>query len=83
MNDDMEILKRSLINAEMDEGVAAVTGLIDGGANPTHVLEDGMAVAMFELGEMWKRGEVFLPEVVASAEVFKACNAVVEPALLA
>lgn len=83
MNDDMEILKRALINAEMDEGVGAVTRLVDGGANPTHILEDAMAVAMFELGEMWKRGEVFLPEVVASAEVFKACNAVVEPALLA
>jgi methylmalonyl-CoA mutase cobalamin-binding domain/chain len=38
---------------------------------------------MFDLGEMWKRGEVFLPEVVASAEVFKRCNALVEPALLA
>jgi methylmalonyl-CoA mutase cobalamin-binding domain/chain len=38
---------------------------------------------MFDLGEMWKRGEVFLPEVVASAEVFKRCNAIVEPALLA
>jgi methylmalonyl-CoA mutase cobalamin-binding domain/chain len=42
-----------------------------------------MAVAMFDLGEMWKRGEVFLPEVVASAEVFKRCNAIVEPVLLA
>ena len=41
-----------------------------------------MAVAMFELGEMWKRGEVFLPEVVASAEIFKQCNEIVEPALL-
>src|SRR5512134_3960853 len=47
------------------------------------ILEEGMAVAMFDLGEMWKRGEVFLPEVVASAEVFKRCNAIVEPALLA
>jgi methylmalonyl-CoA mutase cobalamin-binding domain/chain len=42
-----------------------------------------MARAMFTLGEMWKRGEVFLPEVVASAEIFKQCNALVEPALLA
>jgi 5-methyltetrahydrofolate--homocysteine methyltransferase len=42
-----------------------------------------MAVAMFDLGEMWKRGEVFLPEVVASAEVFKECNAIVEPVLMA
>jgi methylmalonyl-CoA mutase cobalamin-binding domain/chain len=36
---------------------------------------------MFELGERWKRGEVFLPEVVVSAEVFKKCNAIVEPEL--
>ena len=33
MNDDMEILKRALINAEMDQGVGAVTRLVDGGAN--------------------------------------------------
>jgi methylmalonyl-CoA mutase cobalamin-binding domain/chain len=32
---------------------------------------------------MWTRGEVFLPEVVASATLFKTCNEIVEPALLA
>jgi corrinoid protein of di/trimethylamine methyltransferase len=83
MQDDLEILKDALIVADMDAGLGAASRLIDGGADPTWVLEDGMAVAMFDLGEMWKRGEVFLPEVVASAEVFKACNAIVEPALLA
>jgi 5-methyltetrahydrofolate--homocysteine methyltransferase len=83
MQDDLEILKNALIVADMDAGLGAASRLIDGGADPTWVLEEGMAVAMFDLGEMWKRGEVFLPEVVASAEVFKACNAIVEPALLA
>ena len=83
MQDDLEILKDALIVADMDAGLGAASRLIEGGADPTWVLEDGMAVAMFDLGEMWKRGEVFLPEVVASAEVFKACNAIVEPALLA
>jgi 5-methyltetrahydrofolate--homocysteine methyltransferase len=83
VNEDLEVLQRALIAAEMDEGVGAARRLIGGGADPRAVLEDGMAVAMFDLGEMWKRGEVFLPEVVASAEVFKACNAIVEPALLA
>jgi len=83
MPDDLEILRDALIVADMDAGLGAASRLIDGGADPTWVLEDGMAVAMFDLGEMWKRGEVFLPEVVASAEVFKACNAIVEPALLA
>ena len=83
MNDDLEILKQALIVADMDLGVGAAERLMAAEADPKWVLEQGMAVAMFDLGEMWKRGEVFLPEVVASAEVFKAANAIIEPALLA
>ena len=83
MNEDLEALKRALIVADLDLGVAAAQRLMDTGADPKWVLEQGMAVAMFDLGEMWKRGEVFLPEVVASAEVFKRCNAIIEPILLA
>jgi corrinoid protein of di/trimethylamine methyltransferase len=83
MDEDLEALKRALIAADMDLGVAAAERLVDAGADPRWILEEGMAVAMFDLGEMWKRGEVFLPEVVASAEVFKRCNSIVEPALLA
>ena len=67
MDEDLEVLKRALIVADLDLGVAAAQRLMDAGADPKWVLEEGMAVAMFDLGEMWKRGEVFLPEVVASA----------------
>src|SRR2546428_7835508 len=83
MNEDFEVLKRALIAADMDLALAAVQRLVDTDVDPKSILEDSMAVAVFDLGEMWKRGEVFLPEVVASAEVFKECNAIVEPALLA
>jgi corrinoid protein of di/trimethylamine methyltransferase len=83
MNEDFEVLKRALIGADMDLALAAVQRLVDTDVDPKSILEDSMAVAMFDLGEMWKRGEVFLPEVVASAEVFKRCNAIVEPVLLA
>ena len=83
MQEDLEVLKRSLIGADRDLALAATTRLLETGVDPTVILEEGMAVAMFDLGEMWKRGEVFLPEVVASAAIFKACNEMVEPALLA
>jgi corrinoid protein of di/trimethylamine methyltransferase len=83
MNEDLEVLKRALIASDLDLGVAAAQRLVDSGSDPRWILEQGMAVAMFDLGEMWKRGEIFLPEVVASAEVFKRCNEIVEPALLA
>lgn len=83
LNEDLETLKRALIGADLELGLASTERLLDSGVDPTTIMEEGMAVAMFDLGEMWKRGEVFLPEVVASAEVFKRCNALVEPALLA
>ncbi len=83
MEQDLEELREALITAARDVAVAAARRLVDGGVDPRVILESGMAQAMFTLGEMWKRGEVFLPEVVASAEVFKQCNAIVEPALLA
>jgi corrinoid protein of di/trimethylamine methyltransferase len=83
MQEDLEVLKRALIGADRDGALAAAQRLVDTGVDPKVILEQGMAVAMFDLGEMWKRGEVFLPEVVASAEVFKRCNEIVEPVLLA
>jgi methylmalonyl-CoA mutase cobalamin-binding domain/chain len=83
MREDLETLKRALIGADRELALAATNRLVEHGADPKWILEEGMAVAMFDLGEMWKRGEVFLPEVVASAEVFKQCNAIVEPVLLA
>ncbi|HET7236662.1 MAG TPA: cobalamin-dependent protein [Actinomycetota bacterium] len=83
MNDDLEILKQALIGADRETALGAAQRLVDAGVDPKTILEQGMAVAMFDLGEMWKRGEVFLPEVVASASVFKQCNEIVEPVLLA
>ena len=83
MQEDLAILKEGLIKADPDASVAAAQRLLDADVDPKTILESGMSEAMFTLGEMWKRGEVFLPEVVASAEVFKRCNAIVEPILLA
>ncbi len=83
MEEDLEILKQGLIAADRDAAVGAAQRLTDADVDPKVILEEGMSTAMFILGEMWKRGEVFLPEVVASAAIFKMCNAIVEPALLA
>ena len=66
MQEDLDVLKRALIGAERDLAIAATERLLANEVDPTTILEEGMAVAMFDLGEMWKRGEVFLPEVVAS-----------------
>ena len=81
--EQMGSLRQALIGAKKEQGVEATQALLDEGADPVIILQDAMAAAMFTLGAMWTRGEVFLPEVVASATLFKMCNELVEPALLA
>jgi methylmalonyl-CoA mutase cobalamin-binding domain/chain len=81
--EQMEKLRQALIGAKKEEGLEATQALLDEGIDPVVILQDSMASAMFTLGAMWTRGEVFLPEVVASATLFKMCNEMVEPALLA
>ncbi len=84
MSDELiAALKAALIGAKREAGLEATQALLDQGVDPVIILEEGMAKAMLELGAMWTRGEVFLPEVVASATLFKRCNDLVEPALLA
>jgi 5-methyltetrahydrofolate--homocysteine methyltransferase len=75
-------LRTSLMGAKRDEALGATQQLLDEDYDPVLILQDGMAAAMFELGAMWSRGEVFLPEVVAAATLFKLCNELVEPVLL-
>ncbi|MFI5056179.1 MAG: B12-binding domain-containing protein, partial [Actinomycetota bacterium] len=56
--ENMEKLRQSLIGAKRDEGIEATQALLEEGADPVIILQDGMATAMFTLGAMWSRGEV-------------------------
>ncbi len=84
MSDELlDRLRRSVIAADPDVATATTRDLLAAGVPPALILEQGLTRAMLELGEQWKRGDVFLPEIVASAAVFTECNDLIEPALLA
>ncbi|MEI7777966.1 MAG: cobalamin-dependent protein [Actinomycetes bacterium] len=76
-------LRQAVIDAEPDDALALVRELLAADIAPTLILDGGLAKAMLILGEMWKSGEVFLPEVMAAAAVFTICNEEIEPVLLA
>jgi corrinoid protein of di/trimethylamine methyltransferase len=83
MDDLLATLREAILTFEEEQAVGAVEELLAVGADPQLVLESGMTAAMLELGRRWTCGEAFLPEIVAAAQVFGKCSAVVEPALLA
>ena len=83
MSESLEILRDAILG--LDEGTALRTTeeLLTAEVEPQEILEQGMTAALLELGERWKRGDAFLPEVIAAAAIFEKCNELVEPALLA
>ncbi|HET9724392.1 MAG TPA: cobalamin-dependent protein [Actinomycetota bacterium] len=82
MDERIAALREALYALDGPGAVALTRELIDGGVGPQEVLQQGLAEAMLEIGRRWNAGDVFLPEVVAAAEIFKQCNDIVEPALI-
>lgn len=83
MDDRITALQEAILSIDDEGALAATRALLDGGVEPTTILQDGLAAAMLELGRRWNAGDVFLPEVVAAAEIFQRCSDLVEPVLLA
>lgn len=82
MDERIAALREALYGLDGPVAVALTRELVDGGVEPQEVLQQGLAEAMLEIGRRWNAGDVFLPEVVAAAEIFKQCNEIVEPALI-
>ncbi|MCR4577539.1 MAG: corrinoid protein [Clostridiales bacterium] len=61
-----------LVNEALAEGIPA-----------SEVLNDGLVVGMTELGELFKNGEVYVPEVLVAARAMKAGTAILKPLLQA
>ena len=77
MDEKIAALREALYALDDQTAVGITRELIDGGLEPQRVLQEGLAKAMLEIGRRWNAGDVFLPEVVAAAEIFKRCNEIV------
>lgn len=83
MSEPLEILRDAILGLDEATALKTTEELLSTEVEPQEILETGMTAALLELGERWKRGDAFLPEVIAAAAIFEKCNELVEPALLA
>lgn len=56
---------------------------VDAGLSPRVLLDDGLVAGIRKVGEMFSRGEVYLPEMMLSAEAWQAGMDMLEPLLAA
>ena len=83
MSESLDVLRDSILGLDEATALETTEHLLAAGVEPQEILEVGMTAALLELGERWKRGDAFLPEVIAAAAIFEKCNEHVEPVLLA
>ena len=76
------ILKKlydSVLNGDIIKAAEAAQESLDAKITPLKAIDDGMSPAIKEVGERFGRGEMFLPEMVSSADAMEAALAVLEP----
>jgi trimethylamine corrinoid protein len=76
-------MAQAIIDGEAEEAAALAQQGLDAGIAPGEILDKGFVKGIEEVGDLFGRGEFFLPELVQGAEAMKAAVAVLEPALQA
>ena len=66
-----------------EDGLAAELAQkgLDGGLPPADILDKGFVKGIEKVGDLFGKGEFFLPELVQGAEAMKAAVAVLQPAI--
>lgn len=77
----MDNLKNLLYSGDADGLVLEVTRLLNNNIKPETIVQDGLIAGMAVVGKKFKNNEVFIPEVLISADAMQAGMKVLEPLL--
>jgi 5-methyltetrahydrofolate--homocysteine methyltransferase len=78
-----ERLSTAILQGNEDKIPKLVQTGLDEGLKPKDILDNGLVVGMNEVGARFKRGEMFVPEVLMSARAMQAGLGVLRPHLAA
>ncbi|RME78781.1 MAG: cobalamin-binding protein [Chloroflexi bacterium] len=83
MSTIFEQLATSVLEGQSDKTPTLVQKALDEGLSAKEILDNGLIVGMNEVGVRFKRGDMFVPEVLMSAEAMQAGLDVLRPLLAA
>jgi 5-methyltetrahydrofolate--homocysteine methyltransferase len=79
---DFEALQKALIEGDGDTLAAETRKFLGSGIDPHAVIRDGLVPAMDVVGEKFKNDELYLPEVINIATIFKTSVELIKPKLM-
>ena len=74
-------MKQTVIDGEAEDAERLAQEGLDAGLPAADILDSGFVKGIEEVGDLFGKGEFFLPELVQGAEAMKAAVAVLQPAL--
>jgi 5-methyltetrahydrofolate--homocysteine methyltransferase len=83
MSEILEKISTTILEGDAEKTPGLVQKALDEGLAPKAILDNGMIVGMNEVGARFKRGDMFVPEVLMSADAMQAGLKVLRPLLAA
>jgi trimethylamine corrinoid protein len=74
-------MAQAIIDGEAEDAAALAQEGLNAGLPPGDILDKGFVKGIEEVGDLFAKGEFFLPELVQGAEAMKAAVAVLQPAI--
>lgn len=80
-NDTLSAMRQSIIDGAPDTASTLAQEAVTSGLAPIDAINNGFVPGMHDVGEQFARGQMFLPDMMASAEAMRAAMAVLDPEL--
>jgi corrinoid protein of di/trimethylamine methyltransferase len=80
-DDRFSSMRQSIIDGAPDRACGLAQQALSAGIAPIEAINQGFLVGMHDVGEQFARGQMFLPDMMASAEAMRAAMAVLDPEL--
>lgn len=77
----LEAAKKSIINFDADKAKEIAKKGLALGITPAVIISEGFVPGITEVGDLFDRGQLFLPELILAAEAMKAGTSICEAAL--
>jgi trimethylamine corrinoid protein len=73
--------KDAILKSDSKKAVEIAKRALEEGLDPVEVLSDGFSAGIRTVGDLFGRGEIFLPELILCSQVMKEASAILEEAI--
>lgn len=80
-NDILAAMRQSIIDGAPDTACSLAQQALAAGLAPIDAINNGYVPGMHDVGEQFAHGQMFLPDMMASAEAMRSAMAVLDPEL--